>query len=340
MATAIPKDAIDLTTGYLGLRLRHPFIAGASPMSAHLDGVRRLVDAGAAAVVLHSLFEEQITESSTGRIHGIDREDDPLRAVEVSSFPTLRDYPFEPAEHLEHLRKVKAAVDVPVIASLNGTGAGAWLEYAKLMEEAGADAIEINFYEVVTDLRVSAETVESSIVRAVEDLKGSLRIPVSVKLAPFFSAFANMAARLDRAGADGLVLFNRFYQPDINVNTLTVHPRLHLSHSEELLLRLRWMAILSGRIRPSLAVTGGVEVWSDGVKAILAGAHAVQMVSALLRQGPIYLTDMVNRTRAWMAEHGIPSIEAMRGRVSLTNAPDAKNFERANYIHSLHEWEG
>lgn len=339
MASSTAPDGVDMTTSYLGLRLRHPYMVGASPMSAHVDGIRRLVDAGAAAVVLHSLFEEQITEAGSGRIHGIDREDDPLRSLKVAPFPKLSEYPFEPDEHLEHLRKVKAAVDVPVIASLNGTGSGAWLHYAKLMEEAGADALEVNFYEVVTDLKTPAQSVEGSIVRAVQDLKGSLKIPVSVKLAPFFSAFGHMASRLDQAGVDGLVLFNRFYQPDINVNNLTVHPMLHLSHSDELLLRLRWMAILSGRVRPSLALTGGVEVWSDGVKAILAGAHVVQMVSAILRQGPPYLSDMVSRTRAWMVQHRIPSIEAMRGRVSLVNSPDARNFERANYIHSLHQWE-
>ena len=339
MARDAAADGVDMTTSYLGLRLPHPYMVGASPMSAHVDGVRRLVDAGAAAVVLHSLFEEQITEASSGRIHGIDRADDPLRSLKVAPFPKPSEYPFEPDEHLEHLRKVKAAVSVPVIASLNGTGSGAWLEYAKLMEEAGADALEVNFYEVVSDLKTPAEAIEESILRAVRNLKSSLKIPVSVKLAPFFSAFGHMASRLDQAGADGLVLFNRFYQPDINVHSLTVHPMLHLSHSDELLLRLRWMAILSGRVRPSLALTGGVEVWSDGVKAILAGAHVVQMVSAILRQGPAYLSDMVNRTRAWMQEHRIPSIDAMRGRVSLVNSPDARNFERANYIHSLHQWD-
>lgn len=337
--SADSRSTIDTATVYLGLSLRHPFMAGASPFSADLDGVKRLEDGGAAAIVLHSLFEEQITHATSGRIHGMDPFDDRGFAPRVALFPPSRDYPFAPDEHLAHLRRVKDAVRLPIIASLNGTSRGAWLKHALLLEEAGADAIEVNIYSVVTDPEVSAAAIESDIIGAVEDLKGALSIPVALKLAPFFAAFANMAGRLDRAGVDGLVLFNRFYQPDIDIETMTAGPRLELSGSAELRLRLRWVAILHGHIRPSLAVTGGVENWSDGVKAILAGAHAVQIVSALLRHGPSYLRTMVDGLVTWMDRHKMSSLNDVRGRVSAMTAPDASEFERANYIRTLHRRE-
>ena len=331
-------SSVDTSTSYMGLRLRHPFMAGASPLSAHLDGVRRLEDAGAAAIVLHSLFEEQITEAQSGRIRGM-ASDDPQFVARLAAFPPSAAYPFAPDEHLEHLRRVKAAVRVPVIASLNGTTAEAWLKHAYPLQEAGADALEVNFYEVVTDFSVPAAAIERQILSAVVELKQLLRIPVSVKLSPFFTAFGNVAHRLDEAGADGLVIFNRFYQPDIDIATMTASPSLELSRSPELLLRLRWLAILHGRIRPSLAVTGGVETWNDGVKAILAGAHVVQIVSALLRHGPAFLTTMVEKLVVWMEWSKVSSVEEMRGRVSLKTAADPGDFERANYIRALHRWE-
>jgi dihydroorotate dehydrogenase (fumarate) len=321
----------------MGLRLRHPFMAGASPLSAHLDGVRRLEDAGAAAIVLHSLFEEQITEAQSGRIHGMGSDDSQFIECRAA-FPPPAEYPLAPDEYLEHLRRVKAAVRVPVIASLNGTTAEAWLKHARLMQDAGADALEVNFYEVATDFSLAAMAIEWEIANAVADLKRDLRIPVSVKLSPFFTAFGNMAHRLDEAGVDGLVIFNRFYQPDIDIRTMTAGPSLELSRSPELLLRLRWLAILHGRIRASLAVTGGVETWNDGVKAILAGAHVVQMVSALLRHGPAFLTTMVEKLVAWMDWNKLASVEEMRGRVSLKTAVNPGDFERANYIRALHRW--
>lgn len=327
-----------LHTSYLGLRLEHPFMAGASPLSAHLDGVRRLEDAGAAAIVLHSLFEEQISDEETGQIHGIDRLDDPAHAPLVDMFPPSSEYPFEPHAHLEHLRRVKRAVAVPVIASLNGTSGGEWLKYALLLQQAGADALEVNMYRVLSGFAVGAETVERGIVDAVRDLKRTLHIPVALKLSPFFTAFANMAGRLDDAGVDGLVLFNRFYQPDIDPRSLKAIPTLELSSRSELRLRLRWLAILHGRLRASLAVTGGVESGTDGVKAILAGAHVVQVVSALLRHGPGYLQQMLADLRQWMESHQVGEITHMRGRVSLKTSADPANFERASYIHMLHRW--
>ena len=327
-----------LHTSYLGLRLEHPFMAGASPLSAHLDGVRRLEDAGAAAIVLHSLFEEQITDEEAGQIHGIDPVDDRAHAALVDMFPPSSDYPFEPDEHLNHLRRVKSAVAVPVIASLNGASGGEWLKYAVLMQQAGADAVEVNMYRVLSGFAVSAETVECGIVDAVRDLKRTLHIPVALKLSPFFTAFANVASRLDEAGVDGLVLFNRFYQPDIDARALKAIPTLELSCRSELRLRLRWLAILHGRLRASLAVTGGVESGIDGVKAILAGAHAVQVVSALLRHGSGYLRQMLDDLRQWMERHEVREIDQMRGRVSLKTSAHPANFERASYIHVLHRW--
>ena len=330
-------SSVDASTSYMNLRLRHPFVAGASPLSAHLDGVRRLEDGGASAIVLHSLFEEQITEAQSGRIRGT-ASDDPQFIDRLLGFPPAAEYPFGPDAYLEHLRRVKAAVSVPVIASLNGTTGGAWLRHAVLLQQAGADALEINFYEVVTDFSTPAAAIERQIVQAVADLKQDLKIPVAVKLSPFFTAFANLAHALDEARADALVIFNRFYQPDIDTRAMTTRPVLELSRNSELLLRLRWLAILHGRIGPSLAVTGGVETWNDGVKAILAGAHAVQMVSALLRHGPRFMTTMVEKLVAWMEWANISSVDEMRGRVSLKTAADPEGFERANYIRALHTW--
>jgi len=330
--------SVDLSTSYMGLRLRHPFMAGASPRIAHRDGVRRLEDAGTAAIVLHSLFEEQITEAQSGRIRGIDASDDPQFAEQIAGFPSSRDYPLNPNEYLEHIRKVKQAVRVPVIASLNGTTAEAWLQFSHLIEQAGADGLEVNLYEVVADLSVPGIAVETQIIDAVIELKQTLRIPVAVKLSPFFSAFGNVASRLDQAGADALVMFNRFYQPDIDTRKMIAKPTIELSKSAELMLRLRWLAILHGRLRPALVATGGGETWHDGVKAIRAGAHDVQMVSALLCHGPRYLETMVEKLVSWMEWSKIPSVEAMRGRVSLKTAADPSGFERANYIHALHSW--
>jgi dihydroorotate dehydrogenase (fumarate) len=331
-------SAVDTSTSYMGLRLQNPFMAGASPLSAHLDGVRRLEDAGAAAIVLHSLFEEQITQAQTGRIRGMDPADDPQFAERLAGFPSGRDYPFTPDEYLEHVRRVKQAVQVPVIASLNGTTSEAWLKFSTLLEQAGADGLEVNLYEVVADLDMPGMAVETQMIDAVLELKHTLRIPVAVKLSPFFSAFGNVASRLDQAGADALVMFNRFYQPDIDTRAMSAKPTIELSRSPELLLRLRWLAILHGRVRASLVATGGVEVWDDGVKAILAGAHAVQLVSALLRHGPNYLRTMAEKLVAWMEWYKVPSVDAMRGRVSLKTAADPSGFERANYIHALQSW--
>jgi dihydroorotate dehydrogenase (fumarate) len=329
---------METATSYLGLRLSHPFIAGASPMSANLDTLRRLEDAGCAAVVMHSLFEEQITATDGGMIRHMDPLDEQF-AQGLAYYPALTDYRLAPRDYLEHLRRVKATLDIPVIASLNGTTSESWLRYAQLLEQAGADALEVNLYEVVTDLNVPGVALESTLRELVVDLKDALRIPVAVKLSPFYTAFGNVARQLDRAGADGLVLFNRFYQPDIDVQHMTATPTLELSRNDELRLRLRWLAILHGRVKASLALTGGIETPADGIKAILAGAHAVQLVSAVLRHGPDFFATMRQGLVRWMEWQEVRTLNDMRGRVSLANAADAAAFERANYIRALQSWE-
>ena len=328
---------MDISASYLGLRLAHPYMAGASPLTADLDTIKRLEDAGASAIVMYSLFEEQVTMEETGTLRHRNPLDEQFAGA-LAHFQAPTDYRLRPKDYLEHLHRAKQAVQVPVIGSLNGTTGESWLKYARMIEEAGADALEVNIYEVVTDLDVPGVAVETMLRDLVTDLKRALRIPVAVKLAPFFSAFGNLAKRLDEAGADGLVIFNRFYQPDIDIRDMTVGPNLELSRSAELLLRLRWLAILHGRVRASLAVTGGVETPSDGIKAVLAGAHAVQMVSAILRHGVAYFATMREALVRWMEWHQLTALDQVRGRVSLRQVADATAFERANYIRALHSW--
>lgn len=324
-------------TSYLGLRLPHPFIAGASPYGHRLDTVRRLEDAGWAAVVLHSLFEEQITASRQGRIRHMDPKDASFAGL-LAEFPQSGDYPLGPDAYAEHLRRVKRAVSIPVIGSLNGTSPESWLKFARVIEQAGADALELNLYEVVTGLNVPAAAVEDQLIGIVREVKRILRIPVAVKVSPFFTAFGNVARQLDGAGADGLVLFNRFYQSDIDIDTLTPAVHVELSTSSELLLRLHWLAILYGRVKPSLAVTGGVNAAADGIKAILAGADAVQMVSALLRHGSKYVQVMRRGLEEWMERFEFVSVDEMRGEASLERTADPATLERAGYIRTLQSW--
>ena len=331
------KPNVDTSTSYLGLKLPHPFIGGASPFGRHLDGVKRLEDAGCAAVVLHSVFEEQITQGRSGKVRHMGADDEQF-AETLSHFPGVQDYPLTPDDYAAHVTRVKRAVGIPVIASMNGSSAESWLRFAKVLEQAGADAIELNLYEVVTDLTTPSIAVEHQLVGIVSDVKRLVKIPVAVKLSPFFTALGNLARQFDEAGADALVLFNRFYQPDIDIKTATVVPRAELSTSAELLLRLRWIAILHGRVRPSLALTGGIETPADGIKAVLAGADAVQMVSALLRHGPAYLTTMRRGLEQWLEWNKVSSLGEVRGKLSLQTTGDPAAFERAHYIKSLHTW--
>jgi len=328
---------MDLSTTYLGFELPHPLMPGAGPMADDLDTVRRLEDAGAAAIVMRSLFEEQIAFEETttfavteahGHSHG----------EAGSYFPSADAFALGPDEYLEQLRRIKATVGVPVIGSLNGVTPGGWLRYARLMEEAGADALELNVYALATDATEDARTVEDRTIEMVREVRRNVHIPLAVKLSPFYTAFANFAHRLDEAGPAGLILFNRFWQPGIDVEELEVRRELHLSDSSELALRLRWLAILSGNVDATLAVTGGVHTVLDVIQAVMAGAHAVQMVSALLHRGPEHLASLRRELAQWLEEHEYGSLREMRGSMSMRNCPDPEAYERANYMRTLQSW--
>lgn len=325
---------MSVTTRYLGLTLAHPFILGASPVTGHLDNVRRAEDGGCAALVMHSLFEEQIAKTTGARIPEFERAVKEFMAT-LWHFPRSGEFPLGPDAYLEQIRKIKETVSVPVIASLNGFGSDGWLTYARSIEEAGADALELNIYYLSTDIADTSKDIEDRIEMLVRRLNGLIRIPIAVKLSPFFTAFGSLAVRLEAAGADGLVLFNRFYQPDVDVETLETLPNLHLSTSGELLLRLRWLGILSEHLTGSLAVTGGVHSVTDGIKAILSGAHAVQMVSAVLQQGPEHFREMEQGLASWMKRHQYESIDACRGTLNLRRYGDPTEFERAGYFQVL-----
>ncbi|HUI24672.1 MAG TPA: dihydroorotate dehydrogenase-like protein [Candidatus Kryptonia bacterium] len=328
---------MNLSTTYLGLELPHPLMPGASPMVDDLDTVRRLEDAGAAAIVMHSLFEEQIVQDQLGFIHHTEAHAESF-AEALSYFPHPDEFALGPDRYLNQIRRIKQAVAVPVIGSLNGHTASGWLEYARLIQDAGADAIELNIYYVPTQPGESAEHVERQLCDVVSTVKADVTIPVAVKLGHCFSALPHLAHQLDQRGTDGLVLFNRFYHPDIDVEALEVVPNLHLSDSPELLVRLRWLAILSGRVRASLAVTGGVHTAVDAVKAVMAGAHAVQMVSALLLRGPEHLRTVREGMMQWLEEHEYESLAQMQGSMSLRRCPNPSAFERGNYLRVLQSW--
>jgi dihydroorotate dehydrogenase (fumarate) len=330
---------MDLSTTYLGFDLPHPFMPGASPLVDDLDLVRRLEDAGAAAIVMHSLFEEQLVGEEIATHHYI--EDPAESFAEARTYmASPRDFRLGPEEYLEQIRRVKEAVGVPVIGSLNGTTLGGWLEYAHLMAEAGADALELNVYQIATDPEEGGDAIEKRTLEMVRHVKAAVRVPVAVKLSPFYTALAHFARRLDEAGADGLVVFNRLYQADIDVEELEVERALRLSDSNELLLRLTWLAILSGHVGASLAVSGGVHTVIDAVKAIMTGAHAVQMVSALLLHEPEHLRAMRAGLESWLEEHEYESLRQMRGSMNLQRCPDPEAFERANYVRILQSWRG
>lgn len=329
--------SLDLSTTYLGLKLKNPLMPGASPLVDNLDRVRALEDSGAAAIVMHSLFEEQIEGEMRAEYAHLRRHRD-VFAEAASFFPEADDYALGPQEYLEHIRRLKDAVGIPVIASLNGKALGGWVEYANLIQQAGADALELNLYYVPTDPAVSGDEIESDVLEIVRAVKGGVKIPVAVKLSPFYSSVSHMAKELEVCGADGLVLFNRFYQPDIDVETLEVVPKLELSTPEELRLRLRWLAILFGNVNIPLACSGGVHAPADLVKALLAGATSVQVVSALLKRNPDFIRAMLAGLRAWMEAKEYHSVAQMRGALSLQHCPDPAAFERANYLKVLQVW--
>ncbi|MFQ5527023.1 MAG: dihydroorotate dehydrogenase-like protein [Thermoanaerobaculia bacterium] len=330
---------MDLKTTYLGLELKHPFMPGASPLADDLDSVRRLEDAGAAAITMRSLFEEQIEHEQMATAAFLDEPANSF-AEAASYLPAPTEFALGPEEYLNQVRQIHEAVDVPVIASLNGTRSGRWLRYARLIEEAGASALEINLYELVTDPGLSAGDVEATSVEMIDTLDGPIDIPFTVKLSPFYTALPSFAGRLVAAGASGLVLFNRFYQADIDIEELEAVRSLHLSDSSALLLRLRWLAILSSQLECSLAVSGGIHSGEDAVKAVMCGASGIQIVSALLMHGPDRLTEIRDSFRNWLVDNEYDSLEQMRGSMNLSHSPDPAAFERANYMQVLQSWRG
>jgi dihydroorotate dehydrogenase (fumarate) len=327
---------IDLSTNYLGLKLPHPFMPGASPLTNDLDQARRLEDAGAAALVVHSLFEEQILGDQKMATEQATHDDSFGEAL--SYLPNPAGYSIGPDKYLEHLRKLKERLSIPVIASLNGCTPGGWTQYAKMMQEAGADALELNTYYVATDAQKSGDQVEKDILELVKSVKSSVKIPVAVKLSPFFTSLPHFAKKLDELKVDGIILFNRFYQPDIDVSELKVVRALNLSTSSDLLLRVHGLASISGRVKASLAVSGGVHTVLDAVKAIMSGASSVQMVSAILMRGHSQLITVRDGLIGWMEENEYTSVSKMVGSMDFTRSPDPKAFERLNYIEILHSW--
>ena len=321
---------MNLATRYLGLSLPHPLVVGAGPLCDDVGMVPQLEEAGAAALVLRSLYEEDIKGEQMADFFDIESHGESF--AEATSYIPEPAAPPGPHEYLEHLRRVKQAVRIPVIASLNGSTPGGWTSTARLLEQAGADALELNLYHPASDPETSGAEVERQMVEIVREVKQQVRIPVAVKLSPLFTAFAHFARQLDAAGADGLVLFNRFHRVDIDVLELEVVRTLGLSHSSDLQRRLRGIAALAGRVRASLAVTGGVHTGLDVIKATMAGAHATQMVSALLRHGPSHIKVVRREIEEWMEENEWGSLEEMRGNMSFQRIPDPAAYERAHFI--------
>ncbi len=326
-----------LTTNYLGLELRNPLVVGASPYCDNIDAASRLEDAGAGAIVMRSLFEEQIDYEQRARSFLLDTPGESFPAAK-SFFPGFTEYQLTPDRYLRQLVHLKSTLKIPVIASLNGHRPGGWTDYARRLEQAGADAIELNLYQLATDPRITGHEIEQGMRDTVRDVVSTVQIPVAVKISTFHTAPAQFALSLEEAGAKGVVLFNRFYQPDFNLEDLGVTPHLRLSDSSELLLRLRWLAVLSPHLRGSLACSGGVHHKEDVIKALLAGAHTVQLVSVLLKQGPQVLTMLLEGLRRWMDEHDYTDINELRGTLNLKRCPDPAAHERADYIRILQSW--
>lgn len=325
---------MDLTTSYLGLKLRTPLVAAASPLSENLDNIKDMEDAGAAAVVLYSLFEEQLRREREELVRNLEQGTESF-AEALSYFPEPDEFRLGPEEYLKHIAKAKAAVRIPVIASLNGSSAGGWTEYAKAIQQAGADALELNIYHIPTDLDLTSAQVEQTYLDILKAVKSTVTIPVAVKLSPFFTNFANMAKRLQAAGADGLVLFNRFYQPDIDLESLEVKPNILLSTPMAMRVPLRWIALLSGRLNLSLAATSGVHRATDALKMLLAGADVTMLCSVLIRHGIGQITTIERDLVAWLEEHEYQSVTQLKGSMSQKNCPDPASFERAQYMRAI-----
>jgi dihydroorotate dehydrogenase (fumarate) len=325
---------IDLSTTYLGLPLRTPLVASASPLSQELDGIRHLEDAGASAVVLYSLFEEQLRQESWELDHHLTEGTDSF-AEAMSFFPQPSEFHVGPDGYLNHIRRAKEAVEIPIIASLNGTTVGGWIQYAKLIEQAGADALECNIYSIPTDPGLTSAAVEQQYLDIIETVKSAVTIPIAVKLSPFFSNMANMAKRLDEVGANALVLFNRFYQPDINLDELEIKPNVLLSTPQALRLPLTWIGILYGRIQANLAATSGVHGPEDVVKLLMVGADVTMLCSTLLRNGISHLRHIEDGLLLWMEKHEYDSVQQMKGSMSQIRCANPSAFERAQYMKAV-----
>ncbi len=328
---------MDLTTTYMGLKLKNPLVPSASPLSKDIGGIKALEDAGASAIVMYSLFEEQIIHDQRALDHFLARTSE-THAEALSYFPDQGEYNLGPDDYLEHIHIAKSATDIPIIGSLNGVSAGGWIDYAKKIEQAGADGLELNVYYIPTDPRHSAADIENIYIEDLKLIKSSVSIPVAMKLSPFFSSMANMAQRLDEAGADALVMFNRFYQPDLDLEALEVVPEVYLSQPNEGRVPLRWIAILYGRIKASMAATTGIHGAQDALKMLMAGADVAMMCSALLRHGIPQLTTVLNDMTRWLEDHEYESITQLRGSMSQRNVAEPAAFERANYMKALNNW--
>ncbi len=325
---------MDLSTTYLGLKLRTPLVPSASPLSEEVDTVKQMEDAGASAVVLYSLFEEQLRQDSAELAFTLEHGTESF-AEALSYFPEPSEFRLGPEEYLEHIRKLKAAVRIPVIASLNGSSVGGWTSYAKAIQQAGADALELNIYYIPTDTSITSAQVEQVYLDILKAVKQSVEIPVAVKLSPFFTNFANMARRLDDAGADGLVLFNRFYQPDIDLEALEIKPNILLSTPMAMRVPLRWIALLYGKLGTSLAATSGIHRASDALKMLMAGADVTMLCSALIRHGPRQIGVIERDLVAWLEEHEYESVAQLKGSLSQQNCPEPSAFERAQYMKAI-----
>ena len=328
---------MDLTTKYLGLDLKNPIVPSAGPLSKSLDNVRILEDSGASAIVMFSLCEEQIAHEAAELEHYLSYGTESY-AESLTYFPSPSEYNLGPDEYIELIHKIKQSINIPIIGSINGITTGGWLEYAKKIEQAGADALELNIYYIPTDLKLTSLDVENRYIEILSALKQIIRIPIAVKLSPYFSSFANFASRLVNAGADGLVLFNRFYQPDINLEDLEVEPNITFSSSNEIKLPLRWIAILYSRLKCSFAATSGVHTPEDAIKLLMVGSDVVMMCSALLKNGPRYLKSVLDGIDKWMFEHEYTSIQQMKGSMSQKSILDPAAFERANYMKALNRF--
>ncbi len=325
---------INLTTRYLGLELNNPLVASSSPLSKKVDTVKKMEDAGIGAVVIYSLFEEQITHESKALNHFLERGTNSTPEA-MTYFPDLDHYNIGPEEYLELIHKIKKSVSIPIIGSLNGISNGGWVDYAKRIEQAGADALELNMYYIPTDFDLTGQELEMNYIDLVNTIKTQIHLPLAVKLSPFFSALPNLSSQLVKAGASGLVLFNRFYQPDFDIETLDVIPNLQLSTSSDLRLPLRWTAMLYGKVKADIAITSGVHTVEDVVKGIMAGANVTMLASELLEKGTRRITELNSQLLDWLERHEYQSIKQMCGSMSQKNVAEPSAFERANYMRAL-----